>query len=161
MKEANYSLLTSESVPVAFRNLKLWQYQVLQLKFENPKIKNKECAAVVQKTEPQICEFFKSDYFKNAVVEYGKSRLFNLIPKALKTVEEVMDDNNAHAKLNAALKILEDSGILTKETIQRFFNQINTQINVASFDLKSKSVKELSEMLISQIRGFSESQRSS
>jgi hypothetical protein len=143
-----------QEIPNNFSNLKLWEYKAIQLKFSHPNMEQKDIATECGKTPASICQFFSSARFKNAIVEYGKERLFWLIPKALASFSDILEKGTPNAKLNACIKVLEDSGVLSKETITKVLNQINTQINVSSLNLKQKSVQELNEMLINQIKGF-------
>lgn len=144
---------SKEGLPQKYHNLLPWQYEVLRLKFLKPSITQVMLAGMVNRSRLSVSIFLRSDKYKNAVVEFGKDRFFHLIPTALNSFEEVLKSKNDNAKLNACLRILEDSGVLGKEVITRIMNQINTQINVSALELRGKGIDELNEMLLNQLRG--------
>lgn len=151
-REAYEALATAAGIPHKFKNLLPWQYAVLVAKFNNPKATQVQLSKVGGIRQASVCNFFKSDRYKSAVVEYGKEMLFHLIPVAVHSFRELLRHKNAEVRLKATMKILEDSGVLNKETVTRIMNQINTQINVSSQELRGKNIAELNEMLLNQLR---------
>lgn len=108
IEEINNELLELEE----YKNLTDLQRQILVERFENSSLTQEEISEKLDCSRITVSRFLNSKEFEVLSKELGRIKKHNLIPLALKTLEDCMLAKNEGVRLQASLKVLEDSGII-------------------------------------------------